>query len=50
MVRGAKRILTDAERNHAWAMQADVPYWLRQVTAARVAAAERRLAELCASS
>jgi hypothetical protein len=41
--RGARRVLAAAQRNHQYAMTADVPAWLRAATAARVAAAERQL-------
>ena len=45
-VRGAKRVLTDAERNRDWTLTADVPTWLRAVCEARVTAAAKRLREL----
>jgi hypothetical protein len=49
-VRGAKRVLTDAQRNRDWARTADVPTWLRVSCEARVIAAEKRLRELEAAS
>jgi ribosomal protein L39E len=45
-VRGARRVLANAKRNHERAMEQDVPAWVRAATAARVRAAEAEIEQL----
>ena len=45
-VTGARRILAACERNRDYAIRANLPAWLQQVTRERVEDAAARLAEL----